>query len=333
MSSSASRVIETIVEFPSAIPVTAGTGGPYETRIAGRRVVLTLPSFRWRPRLDRYVALPPALAAVRSDVDWSDYLHTPWPWGAVSYWHGRVPRRIIRADVRHAVITLDLPPRASRAKVDAVANEIAAGSYNWWVLMRDWIEVATPHMLRSLDIGNDHTLVRNTRAWVWDGARGRSVPIAQSLTAYASSQPGLSRKVLQQICDRAGDGQSVPAMHEFLRNARVAVRQGRNRAAVLDSSTAAELALREIFDRHIEELPVSLSETLQSSAREMGRLVHLLRRLESTPLPAGIEQDLLHVRNRAIHRGAEPSDGEARSAVTVAATLVDRVAPAGALLL
>lgn len=255
MSDSEPGVIETIVEFPSAIPVTGGARGPYETKIAGRRVSLILPSFRWRPRLDRYVALPPELNAVRSDVDWADYLHTPWPWGGVSYWRGRVPRRIIRADVHHAVVKSVLPRRASRAKADEIANEIAAGSYSWWVLMKDWIEVATPHLLSGSAVLDDAALVRNTRAWVWDGTRGRSVPIAQSMTAYGSSEPGLSRRVLQQICDRAGEEANVPAMHEFLRNARVALRQARSRAAVLDASTAAELALREMFDAHVEELP------------------------------------------------------------------------------
>ena len=90
----------------------------------------------------------------------------------------RPPRRIIRADVRHAVITAVLPRRASRTKVEEIANEIAAESHPWWLLLKDWIEVTTPHMLVTLDPSGDFTLARNTRAWVWNGTRGRSVPLS-----------------------------------------------------------------------------------------------------------------------------------------------------------
>ena len=152
------------------------------------------------------------------------------------------------------------------------------------------------------------------------------------MIAYSSSVPGISRKVLQRACNRAAEGDHVPATHEFLRNARAALWQGRHRAAVLDASTAAELALRELFDSHVQDLDVSIEEALQSNAREMGRLVQLLRKLESVPLPPQIERDLLHVRNRAIHRGDEPLASEASSAVAIAATLVNRVSPAAMLM-
>lgn len=95
-------------------------------------------------------------------------------------------------------------------------------------------------------------------------------------------------------------------MHAFLRDARVALWQGRHRAAVLEASTAAELALRELFDARVQGLNAPIADALQSNAREMGRLVQLLRKLEKVPLPPGIESELLHARNRASTAGRSP---------------------------
>ena len=193
------------------------------------------------------------------------------------------------------------------------------------LFLKDWLEILTPHMLDDFEPAVNKTLASNTRAWLWNGKRGRSIPVNQSITIYASSSPAISRMVFEQACSRAGAGAPVPAMHAFLRDARVVLVQGRHRAAVLEASTAAELALRELFDVRLQSLDSAIADALESNAREMGRLVQLLRKLGNVPLPQNIETELLHVRNRAIHRGEEPDASEARASVSVAAMLVDQV--------
>ncbi|MGC4111767.1 MAG: hypothetical protein QM747_15385 [Nocardioides sp.] len=95
---------------------------------------------------------------------------------------------------------------------------------------------------------------------------------------------------------------------------------------MLEASTAAELALRQLLDIRLAGLDVDIAEALSKGTREMGRLVDLLNEV-GVGLPGRLKEGLLNVRNRAIHRGEEPTIDEAREVLRLAGVLVDRAVP------
>lgn len=326
-----SRTLEMIMALPSPIPFARDAlGKRYETRLAGREVTLVLPTFRWRPTLERYRPVPPVINAVRRDVDWDGYLNSHPAWGKVSQWQSGPPRRILVAYISHVLVVATLPKRMSHRQVSQLVERLSAASYTWWLRLRDWTEVTTPHLLQDFE-PKTRALITNTRTWSWDGSQGRSVPIASMLTAHGGSSSGVSRSTFAALARQAGADAQAPTMHQFLRNSRLALSQSNYRTSVLEASTAAELALRQLLDLRLDGVEQGVAEAMLNGAREMGRLVDLLQRLD-VGLPPRVRERLLHVRNRAIHRGEDPTRDQAADVMTLVGELVDRAAPSRHLL-
>jgi hypothetical protein len=327
-----SRTLEMIMTLPTSIPFARDAlGKRYNTRLAGHQMTLVLPSFRWRPTIGRFLPVAPALDSIRRNVDWDEYLHSYSAWGKVSRWQSRPPRRILVAHVSHVLAVVPLPKRLSHRQVGELGAELSSASYPWWLRLRDWIEITTPHLLEDFEPPENRALISNTRAWSWDGRRRRSVPIAQMIHVYGDSGPGVRPSAFEAIARRTGEGADAPTMHLFLRIARLALWQSNYRTAVLEASTAAELALRQLLDLRLNGVDRRVAEAMSNGSREVGRLVDLLQSL-GVGLPSRFKERLLHVRNRAIHRGEEPTRNQATDVVNLVRELVEQVAPSRHLL-
>jgi hypothetical protein len=121
-------------------------------------------------------------------------------------------------------------------------------------------------------------------------------------------------------------------MHLLLRNARHARWEGQTRQTVLDAATAAELALTELLDDRLSDAPADVVEIVRRGTQGLLRLRNALVNLGENRLPNSMQRGLIEVRNSAIHRGEEPSDAEAGTALTLATDLVELVAPRRGLL-
>jgi hypothetical protein len=217
------------------------------------------------------------------------------------------------------------------SRTAARATAISAGSRAWWGGVRDWIEAATDQSLDD-QRKDDGSLIRSTRAWVWTGKRGRNVTIEETQTIRLRDAELLRANTFQAVLDRAGSGDAVPSTHLFLRSARQARWRDQRRSAVLDAATAAELALTELLDERLSSSDPAVVEVVRGGAREMGRLVGVLKGMGETRLPDNLQRDLINVRNRAIHGGDDPSAAEAGTAIHLATELVELVSPRTSLL-
>ncbi len=95
---------------------------------------------------------------------------------------------------------------------------------------------------------------------------------------------------------------------------------------MLDAATATELALTDLFDGQLKDLPKPVSSALKLRRLDLGRLVEFLKTLE-VELPPTIQEDLIKPRNKAIHGGAAPTVVQARKAIELATELVEQVSP------
>lgn len=109
------------------------------------------------------------------------------------------------------------------------------------------------------------------------------------------------------------------------------LRRDNHRAAALEAATASELALRRLLDIRLDGVEDGIAKAISSNCREMGRLVDLLDDL-GVVLPSDVKTKVLHVRNRAIHRGEEPSRDQVVALLGVASDLVERASPIRTLL-
>ena len=124
----------------------------------------------------------------------------------------------------------------------------------------------------------------------------------------------------------ASVGTDPPEAHLFLRDARTALNAGRYRRSVLDSATAAELALAKLRDDELAGSDVRLAAYVQKRASQVRTLSEFLKKMHR-PLPGRINEDIGEPRNEAIHRGREPSEAQAGGALEKAEEVVDVALP------
>lgn len=328
----ATRVLETILTLPTPIPFTPDAmGRTYQTRFMGRPATISLPRIRWEPTTAQFLTLPPRMRSVKPDVDWAGYLDAWHPWGSVTIWQTTPQPKPRLARVTHMLATVPIAKRWSNDRVSVYAAELASSSYPWWLRLREWIEVATPYLIETFEHPDSRALISNTRVWSWDGQRSRRVPVSQMMYLDGDAEPGIGRRSFAAVAALAGKGTQVPKPHVFLRNARLALRRNDLRAAVLEAATAAELALQELLDARLGGADNEVAGAIRQGNRELGRLTKLLGHLEVS-LPSGLQTGLVDVRNRAIHRGDEPTEEQASEAVRLARAVVELAEPSRLLL-
>jgi len=316
--------LEVILPLPTGVGFAADAlGRSYPTRIAGRQVTLELPRFRWRD--GQYVVAPPTLFAVRSDIQWDEYLHDPWAWGSVTAYRTGPRRKIRTAHVTHLLLTSTISAHARPGRVAEKTAALADANAGWWQTAKDWIEAST---LQALDPpgGPPLALGDSGLAWAWDGSNGRRIVIPSVNNVTITRPAPMTGPSFEAVLRRCARREQVPAMHTLLRDARRALREDRPRLAVLDAATAAELAMNRLLELRLADSEPVVLGALRSNAKEMGRLHGLLGKL-GVSMPNNLRSGLTDVRNRAIHGGAEPTIDEARTSLGLASKLVTSVSP------
>lgn len=102
--------------------------------------------------------------------------------------------------------------------------------------------------------------------------------------------------------------------------------EGRLRRSVLDTATAAEVALTKLRDDVLAGGDPKVSEYVQEKAQQIGRLVEFLSK-QGGKLPDGIQQEIARPRNKAIHEGREPDEETATKALEKAEEVLDLAFP------
>jgi hypothetical protein len=189
------------------------------------------------------------------------------------------------------------PPRAGiGGSIEAqVADALTAGIDRWFDIMRTWVEILTmqdlDHVQRRWDAEIEGAGLATFRS---DGTR---LGHGGRVRVTTNDATGATVDALTAAFRAAGEGRYPPLPHTLLRDARAAWSRGQHRRALIDASTALELALTDRADE-LQLRPTGRFWTL-------GTLVEALRTAGELP-PAFSERLVLtvvHPRNDAAHRG------------------------------
>lgn len=298
-------------------------------KIGGVPVHVVLPDFSFEDDKFTTVLHP------RAEAKWVDYYakvgdDARWPFGKVSQWHPEEANGGIKEFSAHRLLVL------SKDRVTlAQARRLLEAADAWVERLESWIEVFT-----QTDLYREMVSVEKDgrSAYVWlnegegrrgkkKGRRGKTVSSAKPIRVVlmSGSPLALTPRDWGRLLLKASSG-DPPEAHLFLRDARHELNSGRYRRSVLDSATAAEVALAKLRDDYLIGGDAKVHEYVAEKARQLRWLEEFLRAV-GIELPGAISQDISKPRNDAIHEGHKPSQETAGKALSKAAEVVDLAFP------
>lgn len=306
---------EAVIELPT--PVLLGSaflGLLRPAMIGGISVHVVLPDF------DRSGGK--TILHRRSNVDWVESLKTKsgeddpeHPFGVAHGWGEE------REFIAKRLLILPREKLTQRQ-----ASNLAHAAEPWVELLHTWIEVVARTDLHEELVSHDE---RGGATVVWlDKGKppGKVLKGRHELILSLGSAPKITSVQWGGALARASDGAQPPEAHVFLRDARHAKNIGQFRRSVLDSATAAELALVKLRDDALTGTNARLTEYLGKKVTQIDRLAAFLRAVGESP-PENITEDIARPRNKAIHEGHEPDEETAVKALTKAEEVVDQAFP------
>jgi len=137
----------------------------------------------------------------------------------------------------------------------------------------------------------------------------------------------LSMWAWQHALEHSRDQDQPPLSHFLLATAVANQVNEDYRAAVIDASTATEVALNEGIANYVRHrgADASISEALLKN-KTLGALVQLAKKF-LLALPPNVKPDLVEIRNRVAHGGYAPSCDDAKEAVRIAHAIVEELDP------
>lgn len=222
-------------------------------------------------------------------------------------------------------VGLGIEPRPGKPNdVDAASEAIST----WWPRVCDWVEVLTgqvhepasrvhllgPHQafwVRSdADVNREFRPTHATKAHRLVGGHGGAVWLTADLFTAA----------LRNAPDEA------PAPRLLVRHAKLALRRGSRRLAIIDAGTAAELSITELLRRLNPQMSAAQFESYLDENRMLGNRLKLLRAAGGNPPPDTYDK-LVKPRNVAAHEAITPSFEDTGEAIRIANMLVEDAYP------
>lgn len=317
---------ELIHECDTPLPVALEClGGTFRSQIGGVSVQVLVPRIH-RPELDDRPALAPPDFHVLNSVKWEDFYASEefalsdTPWGKVHSWHLQ-DRGIGIANVRRLGVRFS----AEESDLNDHYEKFVENLEDWWVSLKAWIEIILS--IRMTNVTLDRAFVP---AFAWTrsspGDPLRQLPPIHPPTLFMSaSSDCITRARLARTFSIAG--KEEPELEwRLIRSARQHLWEGRYRASVLDSGTAAELGLTRIIENLLQDAPAAPRRALLDKYKTLGGRGDLCRRLGGD-VPSDLSAKLTEPRNRATHQGSELSEQQAQGAERVARLIVESVKP------
>jgi len=288
-------------------------------QIAGVDVHIVLPKFGQPSDEFDTILHPRALvnwvASLRERKDDDDW---EWPFGGVARWG---PQGQVEEFSAHRLLVL---PKDKLTLAEARRLKMAAD--DWAELLERWIEVVARE-----DLHRDHVKVdrRGSSAFVWidrDRKPTGLLPSQQTITFSFGGRLSLTPWQWGKVLKKAGEGIALPEAHAFLRDARQAKNLGHHRRSVLDSATAAELALSMLREELLAGVAPGLAKHVRRGVRQIGPIASLLEKSRKD-IPPGIDDEIGKPRNDAIHAGLGLNQETADRALAKAEEVVDLALP------
>jgi hypothetical protein len=207
------------------------------------------------------------------------------------------------------------------------ARKMHMEAENWVQLLELWIEV-----IARTDLHRERVTVERTgqSAYVWvdrGKSSGELLKGKHRITFdFSDELLEITPRVWGRILARASSGDRPPEAHVFLRDGRSARNAGQYRRSVLDSATAAELALAKIRDDELAGSRRRFAHYVRERSQQINRLTEFLSAMDRK-IPSLIQQEIAEPRNKAIHEGHKPDESVATAALAKAEEVVGLAFP------
>jgi hypothetical protein len=328
-----------IYRLPSSITFEGSClGVRAKIRLAGLDGEVWLPAAGWRERRPLIVHPPMedapsefqkrVLATSGKDVSQDR-------WGLAYAWRDE-PHEIIAATIQTIVLHFSNVDRDEIQVGDGIGGDAApagpllkallAQIEPWFQAVSAWIRVMID---QDLDPSASANAVKihgeGLEVLAFAGDEVLTPRISTRISIANAPEDNVDLALWNHVLGLVNNDIEPPIEHALASSARAAFRSGQFRRAVVDSGTAAELALTHLFESGVATLPQSLRDAIIRERRTLGRLLHVVK--DWVPLPEGLESDLVSLRNRVIHRNYLPSPAEARKAANLAVKLAETARP------
>lgn len=195
----------------------------------------------------------------------------------------------------------------------------------WRQFLRDWLAVAAEG---PTDWAEHYYGATAFAGPGYDGDYdGLDVPYQPIQRGHRHPPRRLSARVWGHALGHASAGDQPPLARTLMTTAVQAAMDANWRAAIIDASTAVEVALTGGMDARLsaEASPRVIKELIDAT-RMLGPRLDLAKKL-GMPLPAGIKENLVQRRNAVVHQGAQATSAEAKAAILVAWDIVREYNP------
>lgn len=313
-------------ELKASLGLTSACFGKrFGTRIAGRRVTMTLP--RIDASGDRPSVLPPDVPDLpqyrgAGFVFQGGASSDRWGYGSVSSWNaatgkvqgGWLEGVALEFTVPDGSFDLAESTRTIGVPTGGVIGEFFDVVDGWFERLNDWAAVASDQdTYYSEPLTSFSTRGAGLTVMVVDGDGNVSSPASGNLTTVLLREStALTLQKFRNVIRIVNGGEDPSEAHILLRDAYIALRRGHYRRATIDAGAAAEMCVAQWNRTHNSNLrPARGHPTLGWLVNQKG-----------APVPVGTTASLVRVRNAAIHQNLAPSASDALTAVNTARAIV-----------
>lgn len=322
--------IEAVLQFPVALYLTPeALGVERSVRVADRDGTVATPGLP--PGAERFPDFPktayprlqpPANACLPETQEWQRLRRHErmGEWGEPRQW----PRLCSVLNAVSVWFPLGVN-ESGPTEALPIAERIRAELPEWVERLTTGLEVLSRQVLDPASI--TRLAAHHTEFWLVSPGNAAALlpPRVVSVTVtMPSGETAVTRDCWSEALSIASEARVPRLEHLLLRDARHALRRREYRRAVIDSGTAAEIALYEALSMHLERgIGLTAATAVLRRFRMLGNLVELGRSVGVPPGYRDLETQLVEPRNRAAHRGAPMSQEEALAALRAATELVD----------
>jgi HEPN domain-containing protein len=252
--------------------------------------------------------------------DWSDPV-TPGGWETNSF----VPNYFVVEQLRF----ITEGSAADDDEFQHTSDHIRDHRATWWSILADWIGVVSTQDLIELGKQRRHSFAR-TSTWIADPQEGKERGFSWIQMPELRSYVGepLSRAQLAMCMSLTGEQTRPPEAWLMVRDARSLLHSGEYRRAVLDTGTAAELALTATLDKYLAaNSSPDVAEALMDGTKMLGRLKEVVKKLKLAALPREFQAQVIDPRNAAAHSGQAMTKEVAEAAISATSELLHATHP------
>jgi hypothetical protein len=310
-----SEVIEGFYDWGPGLVLTADClGKSYQTALAGRPLIVTVPAF------DGSVLAEPPLR-YRPPDNWGS-VDPPHPWGELRGWNNAEDGSVIPVLACIKRVRLLFPV----SKGDAANVNLGPALDNllgpWWDTLSAWIEVTTGQDLATF---GDRRPKQPQTFHLWGGnADGTMKPLAMMFqaTGFPPHHP-LPSDGLRRCLAAVAEGRVAPPERLHLSDARSLHNNGQWRRAVIDAATAAEVGITSWIDANAAP---EVAADLAQRPPTLGRLWRMYSELGGE-VPDNFQELVVNPRNDAAHRGMSLTSEQSAKAIDATAELLKSTTP------